>query len=69
MRDGIYLVDFPNQDPAFPATQILRRVIRLPFQDRYKIVCDNPAYEAVEVDGDLLDIAGLAVEVFSHKRL
>lgn len=69
VKDGIYLVNFPNQCQAFPATQLLRRVIRLPFQDRYKIVCDNPAYEAVEVDGDLLDIAGLAVEVLSHKRL
>lgn len=69
VKDGIYLVNFPNQGPAIPASQLLRRVIRLPFQDRYKIVCDNPAYEAVEVDGDLLDLAGLAVEVFSHKRL
>lgn len=44
VKDGVYLVNFPNQGYAFPATQLLRRVIRLPFQDRYKIVCAWPFY-------------------------
>lgn len=69
VKDGIYLLNFPYQSPVLPATQLLRRVIRIPFQDRYKIICDHQDYETVEVDGNLLDIAGLAVEAYSQKRL
>lgn len=69
VKDGIYLLNFPRISDACPGTQLLRRVIRIPFQDRYKIICDHQDYETVEVDGNLLDIAGLAVEALSHKQL
>lgn len=68
-KDGVYLLNFPGQGSVAPATQLLRRVMKIPGQDRYVISCDNPCYIREEVAGDVLDIAGLAVEVFSHKLL
>lgn len=69
VKDGIYLVNFPYQSPVLPATQLLRRVMRIPGQDRYRISCVDQRDGAYEVDGDKLDIAGLVVEAFSHKRV
>lgn len=69
VNDGVYLLNFPGQGSVAPATQLLRRVIKIPLQDRYAIICDNPRYIREEVAGDILDIAGLAIEVFSHKLL
>lgn len=69
VNDGVYLLNFPGLGSVATATQLLRRVIKIPMQDRYVISCDNPRYQREEVAGDILDIAGLAVEVFSHKRL
>lgn len=69
VKDGVYLLNFPGLGSVAPATQLLRRVIKIPLQDRYVISCDNPRYIREEVDGDDLNIAGIAVEVFSHKRL
>lgn len=67
VKDGIYLLNFPRQSDAIPETQILRRVRRVEHQnDRYQISCDNQCYDGVfEVTGEQLDIAGLAVKVYS----
>lgn len=66
VKDGVYLLNFSKQGSAIPATQLLRRVIKIPGQDRYMVSCDNQTYTGRdEIDGDVLDIAGLAVKVYS----